>query len=56
MAFSISSLWKAPEVNPVNHKARKIPGLNPFNAYGRVFFISWVRIHRDISKGIIYTD
>ncbi|KAI4107342.1 MAG: hypothetical protein L6R37_001703 [Teloschistes peruensis] len=34
-------LWRAPEVNPVNRKARSIPGLNPFNLYGRVFFFSW---------------
>jgi NNP family nitrate/nitrite transporter-like MFS transporter len=31
----------APEVNPVNHKARTIPVLNPLNMYGRVFFFSW---------------
>lgn len=34
-------LFQAPEVNPVNHKARSIPGLNPFNMYGRVWFFSW---------------
>ena len=34
-------LWKAPEVNPVNRKARSIPGFNPINLYGRVFFFSW---------------
>ena len=28
-------------VNPINHKARSIPGLNPINVYGRVFFFSW---------------
>ncbi|KAL8946664.1 MAG: hypothetical protein Q9222_006967 [Ikaeria aurantiellina] len=36
-----TSLWRAPEVNPVNRKARSIPGLNPINVYGRVFFFSW---------------
>lgn len=34
-------LWAAPEVNPVNGKARTIPFLNPINIYGRVFFFSW---------------
>lgn len=34
-------LFKAPEVNPINHKARSIPGLNPINMYGRVWFFSW---------------
>lgn len=38
---NIALLWQAPEVNPVNKKARSIPGLNPFNLYGRVFFFSW---------------
>lgn len=41
MGFDISVLWKAPQVNPVNRKARSIPALNPFNMYGRVFFFSW---------------
>ncbi|KAL8715835.1 MAG: hypothetical protein Q9220_000502 [cf. Caloplaca sp. 1 TL-2023] len=36
-----TTLWRAPEVNPVNRKARSIPGLNPINVYGRVFFFSW---------------
>ncbi|KAF4556318.1 ECT1 transporter [Elsinoe fawcettii] len=39
--MAISALWSAPEVNPINHKARSIPALNPVNAYGRVFFFSW---------------
>ncbi|KAI4255212.1 MAG: hypothetical protein LQ352_002693 [Teloschistes flavicans] len=39
--FDPTLLWRAPEVNPVNRKARSIPGLNPFNVYGRVFFFSW---------------
>ncbi|MCJ1279141.1 hypothetical protein MMC21_006965 [Puttea exsequens] len=41
MAFDIRLLWKAPSVNPVNHKAKSIPALNPFNLYGRVFLLSW---------------
>lgn len=28
-------------VNPVNRKARSIPGLNPINMYGRVFTFAW---------------
>ncbi|KAL9610904.1 MAG: hypothetical protein Q9167_004414 [Letrouitia subvulpina] len=39
--FDITLLWRAPEINPVNRKARSIPGLNPINTYGRVFFFSW---------------
>jgi len=39
--MGISLLWKDPEVNPINKKARSIPFLNPFNKYGRVFFFSW---------------
>lgn len=34
-------LWKAPDVNPVNQKARSIPALNPANVYGRVFTFAW---------------
>lgn len=30
-----------PEVNPVSHKARSIPVLNPRDKYGRVFFFCW---------------
>ncbi|KAF2800783.1 high affinity nitrate transporter NrtB [Melanomma pulvis-pyrius CBS 109.77] len=38
----LALLWKAPEVNPVNKKARSIPFFNPVsNVYGRVFFFSW---------------
>ncbi|KAF2737898.1 nitrate transporter CrnA [Polyplosphaeria fusca] len=37
-----SMLWQAPEINPINKKARSIPFLNPVsNVYGRVFFFSW---------------
>ncbi|KAH6721542.1 major facilitator superfamily domain-containing protein [Leptodontidium sp. MPI-SDFR-AT-0119] len=41
MPFKISHLWVAPEVNPLNGKARSIPVLNPINKYGRTFFFSW---------------
>lgn len=41
MPFALSSLWKAPAVNPINHKATSIPALNPINPYGRVFLLSW---------------
>lgn len=41
MGFTIRSLWEAPAINPVNHKAKSIPALNPFNVYGRVFLLSW---------------
>ncbi|MCJ1309692.1 hypothetical protein MMC25_003352 [Agyrium rufum] len=34
-------LWRAPEINPVNHKARSIPAFNPINVYGRVFNFAW---------------
>lgn len=39
--MGISVLWRDPEVNPVNKKARSIPAFNVFNVYGRVFFFSW---------------
>jgi NNP family nitrate/nitrite transporter-like MFS transporter len=41
MAFAITALWRAPNVNPVNLKAESIPAFNPINMYGRVFFFSW---------------
>jgi NNP family nitrate/nitrite transporter-like MFS transporter len=41
MGFNVATLWKAPEINPINQKARTIPILNPFNKYGRVFFFAW---------------
>lgn len=41
MALKLSHLYAAPEVNPINHKARAIPLLNLVNVYGRVFFFSW---------------
>ncbi|KAH8675807.1 nitrite transporter [Xylariales sp. PMI_506] len=39
--MKLSSLWVAPEVNPINHKARSVPFLNPLNIYGRVNFFAW---------------
>ncbi|KAI9641005.1 hypothetical protein NHQ30_010432 [Ciborinia camelliae] len=39
--LKIQTLWQAPEINPVNGKARSVPVLNPFDKYGRVFFFSW---------------
>ncbi|KAI5923302.1 nitrate transporter [Camillea tinctor] len=39
--MKLSYLWAAPEINPINRKARSIPVLNVFNVYGRVFFFSW---------------
>lgn len=41
MGFSFADLYRAPEINPVNKKARAVPMLNPINPYGRVFFFSW---------------
>lgn len=39
---TLSRLWRAPEVNPINQKARSIPFLNPVSTtYGRTFFFSW---------------
>ncbi|KFY12150.1 hypothetical protein V491_06896 [Pseudogymnoascus sp. VKM F-3775] len=35
-------LVAAPEVNPVNQKAKSIPVLNPIDPYGRTFFFSWL--------------
>jgi NNP family nitrate/nitrite transporter-like MFS transporter len=42
MGFKFADLYRAPDVNPVNRKARSIPALNPFNPYGRVFLFSWL--------------
>lgn len=39
--FTFADLLRAPEINPVNRKARALPILNPVNVYGRVFFFSW---------------
>ena len=39
---TFTKLWRAPEVNPINQKARSIPFLNPISTtYGRTFFFSW---------------
>ncbi|KAK4113376.1 nitrate transporter [Canariomyces notabilis] len=42
MGFKPSDLWRTPEVNPVNKKARSVPILNPIDRHGRVFFFSWM--------------
>jgi len=39
--FSPTVLWSAPQINPINGKARSIPAFNPVNIYGRVFTFSW---------------
>jgi MFS transporter, NNP family, nitrate/nitrite transporter len=36
-----SDLYRAPDVNPINKKARSIPVFNVIDVYGRVFFFSW---------------
>ncbi|ROV91796.1 hypothetical protein VSDG_06434 [Cytospora chrysosperma] len=41
LGFSLSDLVKAPEVNPINGKARKVPVLNVVDIHGRVFFFAW---------------
>ncbi|KAK5663412.1 hypothetical protein OQA88_3841 [Cercophora sp. LCS_1] len=41
MGLKFAHLYQAPEVNPVNKKARSVPFLNPINVYGRVFFFAW---------------
>lgn len=41
VGFSPALLWRAPETNPINHKARSVPLLNPICVHGRVFFFSW---------------
>ncbi|KZL69603.1 nitrite transporter [Colletotrichum incanum] len=40
--MQLSVLWRAPEVNPVNRKARSIPVFNIFNVYARAFHFSWL--------------
>ncbi|KAI1100481.1 nitrate transporter [Jackrogersella minutella] len=39
--MKLAYLWAAPDVNPINRKARSVPFLNLLNVYGRVFFFSW---------------
>lgn len=41
MTGFIAGLFSAPEVNPINGKARTLPFFNIINVYGRVFFFSW---------------
>ncbi|KAK3214009.1 hypothetical protein GRF29_28g1787169 [Pseudopithomyces chartarum] len=42
MGFELRQLWSAPEINPINKKAKSIPIFNPVNKYGRVFFFSYL--------------
>ena len=37
----LTLLWRSPEINPINRKARSIPVLNPVNIYGRVINFAW---------------
>jgi NNP family nitrate/nitrite transporter-like MFS transporter len=39
--LKFSDLYRAPDINPINRKARSIPVFNVFDVYGRVFFFSW---------------
>ena len=41
MGFNPKQLFAAPEINPVNNKARSIPAFNPVDVYGRVFHFAW---------------
>jgi len=41
VGFNPTLLWKSPELNPVNHKARSVPLFNVISVHGRVFFFSW---------------
>ncbi|KAL2269225.1 hypothetical protein VTJ83DRAFT_4071 [Remersonia thermophila] len=42
MGVRLADLWRTPELNPINKKARSIPVLNPLDRHGRVFFFSWM--------------
>ncbi|KAL1844193.1 hypothetical protein VTJ49DRAFT_3849 [Mycothermus thermophilus] len=42
MGVRLTDLWRKPELNPINKKARSIPVLNPIDRHGRVFFFSWM--------------
>lgn len=42
MGFELRQLWSAPEINPINKKAKSIPIFNPVDKYGRVFFFSYL--------------
>ncbi|CAK7231853.1 hypothetical protein SCUCBS95973_008062 [Sporothrix curviconia] len=39
--FRWADLYRPPDINPINRKARSVPVLNPISMYGRVFFFSW---------------
>jgi NNP family nitrate/nitrite transporter-like MFS transporter len=40
--FNPTVLYRAPEINPINKKAKSIPAFNPINVYGRVFNVAWI--------------
>lgn len=42
MGFKTADLWRKPDLNPVNRKAKSVPVLNPIDPHGRVFFFSWL--------------
>ncbi|KAL2193100.1 major facilitator superfamily domain-containing protein [Corynascus similis CBS 632.67] len=42
MGFKTADLWRTPDLNPVNKKARSVPIFNPIDRHGRVFFFSWL--------------
>lgn len=35
-------MFAAPEINPINQKAKSIPLFNPVDKHGRVFLFSWL--------------
>lgn len=35
-------MFAAPEINPINRKAKSVPLFNPVDKYGRVFLFSWL--------------
>lgn len=41
LPFTLAGLFRVPEINPINRKARSVPFFNPVNLYGRVFFFAW---------------
>lgn len=42
----------APPINPLNGKAQKLPIINPFNKYGRVFFFSWASFCQSLNDNV----
>ncbi|KAL2169540.1 hypothetical protein VTG60DRAFT_5933 [Thermothelomyces hinnuleus] len=42
MGFKTADLWRKPDLNPVNRKAKSVPVLNPIDRHGRVFSFSWL--------------